>query len=282
MASLRGLGAGTHVLAVCQRPSRCCSAVSLRAPADDHAQPASMTLIAGPNDTRISRNRVNELAATRPMSSFERRLITTVPRRYPGAGRSVYSRVPPAGRVHEHEPRAAPARTTASNRDLAGGHAERAAATQAFYDEYGAVIGVPAEYHLEAERIFREHLLPRGDLTWRGHRVDPSGNRRSALLTVEGTNDDIYSPEQTQAAHELCTGIPSDRRQHHLQQGVGHYGSSAARAGSRRSIPGSARFIATQRLVGSGRRGLSGCRRADFRGEVLGSGCTQAGTAAVG
>jgi polyhydroxyalkanoate depolymerase len=84
---------------------------------------------------------------------------------------------------------------------------------------------VPAEFYLETVgRIFQEHHLATGRFTWRGEHVDPAAIRRTALLTVEGAQDDICSPGQTLAAHDLCTGIPEDRKQHHLQPGVGHYG----------------------------------------------------------
>jgi poly(3-hydroxybutyrate) depolymerase len=110
-------------------------------------------------------------------------------------------------------------------RDLVAGNTERVAATRAFYDEYGAVMDVPAEFYLETlRRIFMEHHLPTGQFVWRGQHVDPSAITRTALLTVEGANDDMCTPGQTYAAHGLCTGIPADRRQHHLQEGVGHYG----------------------------------------------------------
>ena len=55
-------------------------------------------------------------------------------------------------------------------------------------------------------------------------RVDPGAIRNTALLTVEGANDDICSLGQTEAAHQLCTGIPEERKSHYLQNGVGHYG----------------------------------------------------------
>jgi len=43
-------------------------------------------------------------------------------------------------------------------------------------------------------------------------------------VTIEGENDDISGLGQTKAAHDLCTAIPDDRREHYMQPGVGHYG----------------------------------------------------------
>jgi polyhydroxyalkanoate depolymerase len=84
---------------------------------------------------------------------------------------------------------------------------------------------VPAEFYLETvSRIFQQHLFPKGELVVAGRRVDPAAITRTALLTVEGGKDDICSPGQTEAAHALCPNIPTERRGHHLQPGVGHYG----------------------------------------------------------
>jgi len=90
MDALRHLGPGTHVVAVCQPAVPVLAAVALMAAQDDPAQPASLTLMAGPIDTRVNPNRVNEMADRKPLSYFEKRLIARVPARYPGAGRKVY------------------------------------------------------------------------------------------------------------------------------------------------------------------------------------------------
>jgi poly(3-hydroxybutyrate) depolymerase len=225
MDALRHLGPDTHVVAVCQPAVPVLAAVALLAADGDAAQPRSLTLMAGPVDTRVNPNRVNEMAATRPLASFERRLIDTVPARYPGAGRRVYPGVVQLTAFMSMNPRRHVGAHVQLYKDLVAGNAERAAATRAFYDEYGAVMDVPAEFYLETvARIFQEHQLPTGRLTWRGRPVDPAAITRTALLTVEGARDDICSPGQTEAAHDLCTGIPPERKRHHLQPGVGHYG----------------------------------------------------------
>jgi poly(3-hydroxybutyrate) depolymerase len=84
---------------------------------------------------------------------------------------------------------------------------------------------LPAEYYLQTvETVFVRHSLPKGEMTHRGERVDPSVIRRVALMTVEGEHDDISGLGQTEAAHRLCSNIPADRKQHYLALGVGHYG----------------------------------------------------------
>jgi poly(3-hydroxybutyrate) depolymerase len=225
MEAIRYLGPDTHVVAVCQPAVPVLAAIALLAAADDAAQPTSVTLMAGPIDTRVNPNRVNTAAATRPLSWFERRVVDTVPRGYAGAGRRVYPGIVQLTAFMSMNPKRHLSAHGQLYRDLVAGNIERAAATRAFYDEYGAVMDVPAEFYLETVgRIFQEHQLPKGRFTWRGQPVDPGAITRTALLTVEGENDDICSPGQTSAAHELCTGIPPEHKQHHLQAGVGHYG----------------------------------------------------------
>jgi polyhydroxyalkanoate depolymerase len=225
MQALRHLGPDTHVVAVCQPAVPVLAAVSLLAAADDPAQPRSLTLMAGPVDTRINRNRMNENAESKPLSWFERRVIDTVPARYAGVGRRVYPGVIQLTAFMSMNPRRHLSAHARLYRDLVAGNIAGAASTRAFYDEYGAVMDVPAEFYLETvSRIFQEHHMATGRYTWRGQHVDPGAITRTALLTVEGANDDICSPGQTEAAHELCTGIPEERKRHYLQPGVGHYG----------------------------------------------------------
>ena len=174
MAAIRYLGPDTHVVAVCQPAVPVLAAVALLAAADDPAQPTSITLMAGPIDTRVNPNRVNTAAAAKPLSWFERRVVDTVPPGYAGAGRRVYPGVVQLTAFMSMNPKRHLSAHGQLYRDLVAGNTERAAATRAFYDEYGAVMDVPAEFYLETVgRIFQEHHLPTGRLTWRGQRVDP-------------------------------------------------------------------------------------------------------------
>jgi poly(3-hydroxybutyrate) depolymerase len=245
MQALRHLGPGTHVAAVCQPAVPVLAAVALLAADGDPAEPASVTLIAGPIDTRVAPNQVNAAAGAKPIEWFERRVVTTVPRAYAGAGRRVYPGfVQLAAFMNLNRKRHAQA-YWGLYKDLVAGETVRAGKTQAFYDEYGAVMDVPAEFYLETvSRVFQEHLMPLGKLTVRGRLVDPSLITGAALLTVEGCNDDMCSPGQTQAAHALCSGIPEDRKRHHLQDGVGHYGVFSGTRWERDIYPVVRQFIA--------------------------------------
>jgi poly(3-hydroxybutyrate) depolymerase len=222
---LEVMGPGAHVVAVCQPCVAVLAAVAIMAEDDHPATPRSMTLMAGPIDTRINPTEVNHLATSRPIGWFERTLIDVVPPRYNGAWRRVYPGFTQLAAFMSMNPD----RHVKAQLDLfchlANGEGEKAAAIRKFYDEYLAVMDLPAEFYLQTvKRVFQEHALPLGQLKWRGGRVDPRAIRRTALFTVEGERDDICAVGQTMAAQELCSGLRPYLKRHHIQTGVGHYG----------------------------------------------------------
>jgi len=219
------IGADAHVVAVCQPCVQVLAAIAIMADAGRRAQPRSMTLMAGPVDTRVNPTRVNELAASRSIEWFERNLISSVPLRFAGAFRRVYPGFVQLAAFMSMNLERHLSTLAAMFDDMAHGELEKARATQAFYDEYFAVSDLPAEFYLDTVRIaFQQHLLPRGRLECQGVRVNLNAIRRTALLTVEGERDDICSVGQTAAAHELCGGLKPYMKRHHMQAGVGHYG----------------------------------------------------------
>jgi poly(3-hydroxybutyrate) depolymerase len=222
---LEALGPGAHVLAVCQPCVAVLAAVAVMAQAGNPAQPRSMTLMAGPIDTRVNPTTVNALAKKHSIGWFEHRLTTSVPLRYPGAFRRVYPGfMQLVAFMSMNLERHVKAHKELYD-NLANGEFEKAAIIKAFYDEYFAVLDLTAEFYLETvQLIFQDHALPRGDLTWRGEKVDPSAIRKTMLLTVEGERDDICAVGQTVAAHDLCSKLRPYLKRHHMQPGVGHYG----------------------------------------------------------
>ena len=222
---LEELGPGAHLVSVCQPCAHAFAAVAVMAQTNNPCQPASMTLMAGPIDTRINPTSVNELATTHSIEWFEKNLISKVPFGFPGAGRRVYPGFVQLNAFMSMNPK----RHIDTHIDLFGalatGDTDKAEFTKSFYDEYFAVLDLTAEFYLETVNlVFQKHALPKGELTWHGEKVEPAAIRKTALLTVEGERDDICSVGQTMAAHDLCTGIRSYKKSHHLQAGVGHYG----------------------------------------------------------
>jgi polyhydroxyalkanoate depolymerase len=192
----------------------------------NRACPRSMTLMAGPIDTRINPSAVNELATSKPIEWFERNLISSVPGRFAGSGRRVYPGfVQLIAFLSMNMDKHANAHRELYNH-LASGRTQEAETIKAFYDEYFAVLDLTEEFYIETvQKVFQDALLPKGELICLGRRVDPRAIRRTALLTVEGERDDICSVGQTAAAHEMCSGLRPHLKRHHLQPGVGHYGT---------------------------------------------------------
>jgi poly(3-hydroxybutyrate) depolymerase len=124
------------------------------------------------------------------------------------------------------------------------GDDDSAEAHRTFYDEYNAVLDMPAEYYLDTiKTVFQDFALVNG--TWRvhGHTVRPQDIATSALLTVEGELDDISGAGQTRAAHDLCTGIPKERQFHYDVIGAGHYGIFSGRRWREKVYPTIKDFI---------------------------------------
>lgn len=219
------LGPGGHVLAVCQPTVAALAAVALMAEDDDPATPASLTLMAGPIDCRISPTSVNQLAMSKPIEWFEKNLISVVPWQHAGGGRRVYPGfVQLSAFISMNRERHENAFKD-YYRQLLEGDQERADVTRVFYEEYLAVADLAADFYLETvAKVFQEFALPQGLLTYRGRKVDPAAIRRTALITIEGERDDICAIGQTLAAQDLASSLRPYMRTHYVQPNVGHYG----------------------------------------------------------
>ena len=247
---IRHIGADDlHVISVCQPTVPVLAAVSLMA-ARGEATPRSLVMMGGPIDSRQSPTAVNNLATQKPLWWFESNVIQIVPANYPGRGRRVY----PGFLQHTGFMAMNPERHAMSHwdfyQDLVKGDLEDAAAHRRFYDEYNAVLDMPAKYYLDTVRIvFQEHLLPRGLWDVAGEHVDPSAIRShkgggTALLTIEGELDDISGQGQTRAAHALCSGIAPADHAHMRVEGAGHYGIFSGRRWRTQVYPQVRDFIA--------------------------------------
>jgi poly(3-hydroxybutyrate) depolymerase len=242
------LGPRTHVVAVCQPTVAVLAAISIMAAESNPATPSSMTLMAGPIDTRIAPTEVNRLAEAHPIEWFERHLISCVPPGHRGAFRRVYPGFLQISafmmmNLERHLQAHASLYDSLIRRDDT-----KAALHRAFYDEYFAVMDLPAEFYLETvSKIFQQQELARDVLVSRGRRVDPAAIQRTSLMTVEGENDDICGMGQTLAAQELCSGLHPLKKRHHLQTGVGHYGVFSGRRWATEIYPRVREMIWTSR-----------------------------------
>jgi len=223
-------GPDLHVISVCQPTVPVLAAISVMASRNEPHRPRTMVMMGGPIDARRSPTAVNNLAMNKPFSWFEQNLIHRVPEKYPGYSRRVY----PGFLQHLGFVAMNPNRHVSAHWDyynhLMRGDGESAESHRRFYDEYNAVLDMPAEYYLDTVKtVFQDIALPKGRMFVREELVRPQAIRETALLTVEGELDDISGNGQTEAAHSLCLNIPRDRREHLLAPGVGHYGIFSGR-----------------------------------------------------
>jgi poly(3-hydroxybutyrate) depolymerase len=238
------IGPDAHMVAVCQPCVPALAAVALMSKDDNPATPRSLTLMGGPVDVRVNPTVVNDLANQHDFQWFADNLIHSVPWRYEGRGRKVYPgflqltafMAMNSGRHYDQH------RTLYQH--LADGEVEEAKAIRDFYDEYFAVLDLTAEFYLETiDRVFQRALLAKGELDYRGQRIDCGAIKRTALLTVEGERDDICAVGQTSAAHDLCSGLRPHMKRHYLQAGVGHYGVFSGRKWENQIYPQVRSFV---------------------------------------
>jgi poly(3-hydroxybutyrate) depolymerase len=244
------LGPDVHAIAVCQPAVPVMAAVALMNAENPGHGPASMTLMGGPIDSRVSSTTVTEFAEEKSLKWFEKTVISAVPFYYPGAYRKVYPGfLQLSGFVSMNLERHVGAHMNFF-KHLVQGDGEEAEGHRKFYNEYLAVMDLPSEFYLQTvDVVFQRHLLPKGQMKWRDpetdrlHDVLPAKINHTALLTIEGELDDISAHGQTTAAHTICTGLAAAKQYHHFQENVGHYGIFNGRRWRQEIMPRIRHFI---------------------------------------
>ncbi|MFM9917646.1 MAG: polyhydroxyalkanoate depolymerase [Rhizobacter sp.] len=242
---IRHIGPEVNVISVCQPTVPVLAAIALMASRGEKT-PRTMTMMGGPIDARLSPTAVNNLAMNKSLDWFENNVIFRVPTNYPGSQRLVY----PGFMQHTGFIAMNPSHHARSHydyfMDLMRGDDESADFHTSFYDEYNAVLDMPAEYYLDTIRVvFQDFALVNGTWDVQGERVRPQDIKTTSLLTVEGEKDDISGAGQTRAAHDLCTGIDRKRQFHYDAIGAGHYGIFSGRRWRENVYPVVREFIAS-------------------------------------
>jgi poly(3-hydroxybutyrate) depolymerase len=219
---IRALGADLHIIAVCQAVVPALAATAFLAANEPEMAPRSLVLIGGPVDPLANPTGVVERLRLHSLKWFQENVIAAVPPGWPGEGRLVYPKALQltvfAGYLARH---------LAQGREL----------LWKFFADDGedpthfpfsnltlTLMDLPAEHFLENIRcIFHDRDLARHKLTFAGDKIDLAAIRTTALMTVEGAEDDIAAPGQTRAAHALCKAIPSRRREQVLVDACGHF-----------------------------------------------------------
>ena len=245
---LEHIGPGTHMLAVCQPSVPAFAATAVMGAARHPCRPATLTMMGGPVDTREAPTSVNDVAVTRPLSWFKNNVIATVPLHYPGAGRRVYPGFLQLAGFLSMNLQSHMMSHWQMFSHLVHGDGESADASKRFYDEYRSVCDMSAEFYLQTiEHVFQRHSLPKGEFVHRGQPIDLGAITDTAILAIEGENDDISGIGQTKAALKLTTGLADERKQYLLAPEVGHYGIFNGGKWRRRIAPVIEQFIADHR-----------------------------------
>lgn len=234
---------GAHLLGLCQSVVPCFAAAALMEQADDAARPASLILMGGPVDPRIRPTRVAQLIRAQSLDVLAACATTPVPAAWAGAGRLVYSSEAQRPGLMAHLARHMATGGELRRKTLHDDGADPL--RHPFMKHYLALMDLPAEVFLDTMRlVFFEAALPQGQLRWRGVRVEGDALERTALLTVEGEEDDIAAVGQTAAAHDVARRLPAGRRARHVEPGVGHFGVFHGAAWRSHIVPVVNRFIA--------------------------------------
>lgn len=219
------LGSDIHVIAVCQPAPLTLAATAYLAEENPDAQPKSLTLIGGPIDPEANHTEVTDFGRSVTMGQLEQTMIQRVGFKYGGVGRMVY---PGLLQLASFISMNAETHMTAFRDQIisaAKGDASEHDKHNAFYDEYLAVMDMPAEFYLSTvERVFKNRDIARNDFSVAGRKADIGKITTVAVKIVEGENDDISAPGQCLAALDLLTGLPEAKKAAHLEPGAGHYG----------------------------------------------------------
>jgi poly(3-hydroxybutyrate) depolymerase len=228
---IQQLGPDTNVIAVCQPAPLALAATALLAEKDPKAQPRTLTLIGGPIDPDRARTDVTDFGRRVTMGQLEQFIIQRVGFKYAGVGRMVYPGLLQLASFMsmnaETHSKAFSDQVLRVAKGEAGDHDKH----NKFYDEYLAVMDMPAEFYLSTvERVFKRRDIARNDFEVAGHKVDIGAITDVAVKVVEGEKDDISAPGQCLAALDLLTGLPDSMKAHHLEPRAGHYGIFAGKS----------------------------------------------------
>ena len=222
---LEHIGAGAHMMAVCQPSVPVFAATAVMNGHDHPCTPRTLTMMGGPIDTRESPTSVNDLAMERPIEWFRQTVIATVPMNHRGAGRRVYPGFLQLAGFMSMNLGSHLMSHYEMFKHLTIGDDDSAQATKDFYDEYRSVCDMTAEFYLQTvEEVFQKHSIPNGTFRHRGEIVDLGAIDKTALLAVEGERDDISGLGQTKAALNLATGLADGKKRYYMAEGAGHYG----------------------------------------------------------
>ena len=227
---IKYLGPDIHVIAVCQPAPLALAATAFISEYEKSNIPKSLILIGGPIDPDANPTEVTDFGNRITMGQLEHAMIQNVGVKYAGVGRQVYpGLLQLTSFLSMNAGRHASAFMDQILR-VTKGEASDHDKHNKFYDEYLAVMDMPAEFYLSTvERIFQHREIANNNFSINGKKIDFSKITDVNVMTVEGGKDDISAPGQCYAALALCTGLKDNKKSSYVEPDAGHYGIFAGR-----------------------------------------------------
>ena len=227
---IKYLGPDIHVIAVCQPAPLALAATAFISEYEKSNIPKSLILIGGPIDPDANPTEVTDFGNRITMGQLEHAMIQNVGVKYAGVGRQVYpGLLQLTSFLSMNAGRHASAFMDQILR-VTKGEASDHDKHNKFYDEYLAVMDMPAEFYLSTvERIFQNREIANNNFSINGKKIDFSKITDVKVMTVEGGKDDISAPGQCYAALALCTGLKDNKKSSYVEPDAGHYGIFAGR-----------------------------------------------------
>ena len=227
---IKYLGPDIHVIAVCQPAPLALAATAFISEYEKSNIPKSLILIGGPIDPDANPTEVTDFGNRITMGQLEHAMIQNVGVKYAGVGRQVYpGLLQLTSFLSMNADRHASAFMDQILR-VTKGEASDHDKHNKFYDEYLAVMDMPAEFYLSTvERIFQNREIANNNFSINGKKIDFSKITDVNVMTVEGGKDDISAPGQCYAALALCTGLKDNKKSSYVEPDAGHYGIFAGR-----------------------------------------------------
>ena len=227
---IKYLGPDIHVIAVCQPAPLALAATAFISEYEKSNIPKSLILIGGPIDPDANPTEVTDFGNRISMGQLEHAMIQNVGVKYAGIGRQVYpGLLQLTSFLSMNAGRHASAFMDQILR-VTKGEASDHDKHNKFYDEYLAVMDMPAEFYLSTvERIFQNREIANNNFSINGKKIDFSKITDVNVMTVEGGKDDISAPGQCYAALALCTGLKDNKKSSYVEPDAGHYGIFAGR-----------------------------------------------------
>lgn len=227
---IKEIGSDVHVVAVCQPAPLALAATAYLNQTEPSKVPTSLTLIGGPIDPSASPTDVTNFSDNVSMSQLRQSMVQRVGYSYQGVGRLVYPGLLQLTSFMTMNWQKHSKAFSDQIFRVANGEADDGDRHNVFYDEYLAVMDMPAEFYLSTvERIFKNNEIANNTFILNDLKLDISAIENTAIMTIEGENDDISAPGQCVAALDLCPKVPNHLKVAHLEPDAGHYGIFAGR-----------------------------------------------------